>query len=571
MSRLPLLIPICMSLCFTACVKSAGEQAAAIATPPAGGDDLKALVEHYWSERIPLDGVIAPQTLADARSVEQRYLDAIKALPAQRLDPASRLTYDIFKRARERELEGFTYPDELLPLNPFSGPSLRLATAAADTVKHPLASAADYESWIKRLAEHVRWLNQAAANLRDGARRGFLEPRAITERAVAQFARLGEDSSSNVFYVPVRAMPPTLREPDRTRLSTSLNSMVAHDLLPAFRALHDYLERDYLPQARATVSMAELPLGQSWYAYKVRAAGGWPGAGMAIADIHRLGVTETERIHARLQALQPAAAAGTAPGSASGTGNTAARVENYEALATQVHAALDKVVTAQPKSGFEIRVSDYIRPPGAALFYQGRDTTDHSPAVVYVISGHVANQLAPAAFLAEGEPGQHLQVALAQENAGLPRFRRYGEEPAFSEGWALYATSLGEELGVYTDDAAKIDLLRQQLRCDLALVVDTGLHGLGWTRSQAADYLRTQGGLDEDDAQVLIDAFTVRPAAGLACKLGELRLQALRSRAREVMGARFDLREFNSAVLSGGAMPMDILEARMKTWSGSAP
>jgi uncharacterized protein (DUF885 family) len=162
-------------------------------------------------------------------------------------------------------------------------------------------------------------------------------------------------------------------------------------------------------------------------------------------------------------------------------------------------------------------------------------------------------------------PGEHFQIALQQQQTDLPRFRRFGSDAAFTQGWSLYAVSLGDALGLYTDESAKLDAVAAQLRCAVALVVDTGLHAKGWTRGQAFDYLRAHLGIGDLDAQSLIDSYAASPAEALAC-VGEMMFRTLRTRAQQRLGGRFDLREFHSAILQGGAMPLDILEEKMKGW-----
>jgi uncharacterized protein (DUF885 family) len=176
-----------------------------------------------------------------------------------------------------------------------------------------------------------------------------------------------------------------------------------------------------------------------------------------------------------------------------------------------------------------------------------------------------ANAFSIANFLQRGLPGEHFQIALQQQRTDLPRFRRFGSEPAFTRGWGLYAASLGDTLGLYTDESAKLDAAAVQMRCAVALVVDTSLHAKGWTRSQAFDYVRVHLGIDDLDAQSLIDSYASSPADALAC-MGEMSFRTLRARAQQRLGSRFDLREFHSEILQGGAMPLDILEAKMKSW-----
>jgi len=204
------------------------------------------------------------------------------------------------------------------------------------------------------------------------------------------------------------------------------------------------------------------------------------------------------------------------------------------------------------------------------LYYQRAGSFGWTPAVLYVDTGRAAaRRVSMAGFLQQGLPGHHLQVALQQERTSLPRFRRFGSDAAFTEGWGLYAASLGEALGLYPDESAKSDATAGEMRCAVALVVDTGLHAKGWTRAQALDYLRAHLGLDDLDAQGMIDWYAAKPADALACMAG-LRFRALRTRTQQLLGGRFDVREFHAEILRDGAMPMDLLEAKMKVWADAS-
>jgi uncharacterized protein (DUF885 family) len=174
-----------------------------------------------------------------------------------------------------------------------------------------------------------------------------------------------------------------------------------------------------------------------------------------------------------------------------------------------------------------------------------------------------------AGFLQEALPGRHFQSALQQERTDLPMFRRFGTDPAFDDGWALYAATLGEELGLYRDDEARRGVLLRELGCAAALVVDTGLHAMDWTPARAADYLQQQLALSAADAALMVDRFVALPGDALACTVGELKIQALRSRAQRIQGTRFDIRKFHSEILEDGSMPLDILEAKMNLWLGA--
>jgi uncharacterized protein (DUF885 family) len=515
------------------------------APPPAG--QLNRIVERYWDEVKPAEDVIAPQMLADSLNVERRYLAELLGVSRDTLDAPSRLTYDIFRRWREINIEAFTFPDELLPINPFGGMTQQMAAQATELAQHPEANALEYENWLKRIDAYVRWTQQAAANMREGLRRGYRSPRSVIERMLPILERLGVDESANVFYAPLRSMPESIKDPERTRLTRDLTRAVSERLLPANRVLHDFLQKEYLPRARAGLALSELPLGREWYAFLVKKA---TSTALSPDEINRVGVAEVER-------LGPPLPREAAPVAATGLVNA------YKELEVQVRAALPQVFAEIPKSALEIESSEWLPRPAASLYYQrGAAGAD----ILFVNTGAgPKTALSMAGFLRKGLPGEHFQIALQEEQTDLPRFRRFGSEAAFTEGWGLYAASLGDTLGLYGDESAKLDAVAEERRCAVGLVVDTGLHAKVWTRGQAFDYLHVHLGVDDLDAQSLIDGYAASPAEALAC-VGAMRFRALRALAQQRLSTRFDIREFHSEILQGGAMPLDILEAKMKSW-----
>jgi uncharacterized protein (DUF885 family) len=515
---------------------------AAKAPPPTG--QLDRIVERYWDEH--LDGGIAPQLLADSLNVERRYLGELLGVSRDTLDAPARLTYDIFRRWREMSIEGFTFPDELLPINPFGGMTQQFAAQAAELAQRPAANASEYGGWLRRIDDYVRWTQQATANMREGMRRGYTSPRTVIERMLPILERLGVDDSANVFYGPLRSLPEGIKDPERARIAADLTRAVSEKLLPANRALHDFLQREYLPRARTSVALSELPLGREWYAFLVKKK---TSTALSPDEINRIGAAEAERL-------------GTAPPREAAPVAASGLVNAYKELEVQVQATLSQAFAETPQSDLEIQSADWLPRPAVALYYQGRLP---GVGILLVNTGRGAKPLSIPGFLQEGLPGEHFQTALQQEQADLPRFRRFGSEAAFTEGWGLYAASLGDALGLYGDESAKLDAAARERRCAVDLVVDTGLHAKGWTRAQAFDYLRAHLGVDDLDAQSLIDGYAASPAGALAC-LGAMRFRALRAQAQQRFGDRFDLREFHSAILQGGAMPLDILEAKMKGW-----
>jgi uncharacterized protein (DUF885 family) len=519
-------------------------------------DNLRRIVDRYWDEHVVPGNPLSPQFMADTLALERRFLADVLAIPRANLDADAGLNYDIFKRQRELDIEDLTYPTELVPVNPFDGMPQLFARAAADTEQHPLKTAKDYENWLLRIDDYVGWSRQAIANMREGMRRGYTSPRVLMDRVLPLLQGFGEDTSANVFYVPLRTMPEIIKEPERTRLTLSVTGAVKNKLLPAYRELHDFIQSEYLPRARVSVALSALPLGPSWYAARIKRA---TGSRLTPNEIHGIGTAEVERIRARMLA-QPAGAPPLPK---------AELLNAYQELKVQTLAAMPTLFSAAPGADFEIRAFGRLGGAGTLLAYQPAAPDEGTPAVLYVNPEPGAARPANvqiAGFLQEAIPGRHYQSALQQERVDLPKFRRFGSEPAFVDGWALYAASLGEELRLYRDDEAKRGALAGQLQCAVALVVDTGLHAKEWTRAQAAGYLRAQLGVGPADADLMTDRFVALPGDALACKMGELKFQALLAQAQKALGARFDIREFHSEILKDGAMPLDILEAKMKRW-----
>jgi uncharacterized protein (DUF885 family) len=535
--------------------KPAPPEAAAPAVPH---ERLNRMVDRYWDERASRGDALSPQQMADSLALERRYLAEVLAVPRAGLDADWRLTYDIFKRQRELDIEGFTYPAELMPVNPFDGPWLQLARSAADTAQHPFRDARDCEHWLRQIDGFAVWSRQAIANMREGMRRGYTSPRSSVQRTLPLLKLLGEDSAANVFYLPARTLPQACS-------TQNFAGAVKDKLLPAYRELHDFIQSEYLPRARESLALSVLPLGPSWYAFLVKRA---TDTVLPPKEIHAVGLAEMDRLQARLSSLPPAAPAAGAP-----LKGAAELVEGYQLLETQILAAMPSLFAAVPPAEFEVRAADPFIDAAAPLVYRPA-APGGGPAVLYVNAAPIGVRRAGVdtpSFMQEAIPGRHYQSSLQQSQADMPRFRRFGADPAFVDGWALYAASLGEELGVTREDEARRGVLLGQLRCTAALVVDTGLHAMDWTREQAADYLHAQLATDAADANLMIDRFAALPGDALACKMGELKIRALRNRAQTVLGTRFNTPEFHSQILKDGAMPLDLLEAKIKLWMEARP
>ncbi len=574
--------------------------------PPAGGtpaaaasrSNVNRIVDNYWDAYLELNpmratetgdhrfddrigNVLAIEHLADSLALEHRALADLSAVPVGSLDVEARLTYDLFKHDRELAIEGFTYPFELMPVNPFDSLPQRFALWGSGGGAQPFASARDYERWLSRIDDFRRWTVQAIANMRDGLRRGYTLPRNVVERTLPQLKLLGEDTPSNVFYLPLHAMPSAIPEPARAELARRFADAVKATLLPSYRELHAFLQTEYLPRARAGISLAELPLGDAWYAYLVRRSTTFA---TTPAEVHTQGLAQVDVLHARIESLLAEAAfAGNLPGflaSLRDSGHAAFAggedlLAAYRDLQAHANDAARALFVLPDDPAYEVRAVPHgCEAALPAVFYQAAAPNGAQPAIFYVDTADPA-ATPPYALQAQslnvGVPGHHLQQTIQRTREASPRFRRFAVYPGFTEGWGAYAATLGPELGLATDPAARLGTLMAEMHDAVGLVIDTGLHAKGWTRKQALEYAQAHLPVDADQASVMVDRIAALPGAALAAGVGSLKIQSMRLRAQQQQGAGFDLRAFHTAVLAAGAMPLDMLESRLTSWMQTPP
>ena len=574
---------LALSACNHAAPPPPAAQVPLVMTDPR--EHLNRIVERYWDNYVALNPSAATavgdhrfnahlenaaslQYLADSLALERGALAALASLPADKLDAAQRLNYEIFKAEREAAIRDYVFPEELLPVNHVAGMPQRFAQMGSGAGIHPFASAQDYDDWLSRIDDFVRWNHSAIANMREGIRRGYVLPRVIVQRMLPQLSALSQDRAENPFYGPLRAFPNNIDAADRARLTTRLNAAVKTRILPAYRELHDFLRNEYTPVARSSAGLLALPMGEAWYVERARRA---TTTAMTPAQLHALGLSEVERLRGRLLGAMSQVGFG---------GNlnaffvflshdprfyfpaADALLNAYRDLKPRAAAASAALFAAAPAADFDIRtVPEFRRAAAPAAAYQ--------TAILYVNTFDPAsrpNFAVPFLFLQEAIPGRHFQHSIQLERRDLPHFRRFGDVAAFQEGWSVYASGLGDELGLYTDPYMPIGALIDELRRALRVVVDTGIHAKGWTRQQAIDYLATQFPAGDGDAVAEVERCMALPGAGLAATVGALKFREIRGKAQAVLGSRFDVRAFHSELIHDGAMPLDLLESKMNRW-----
>jgi uncharacterized protein (DUF885 family) len=536
------------------------------------------LGDHRFDDRMAID--ISDEYRARVAEMCRRYLGRLAAIAPAQLDPEDRLSHELLRRTLSDRLEGLAFPEHLLALTHISGQPVDFPVMGAGAGVHPFETTADFGHFLRRVDDFVTWMDTAIGNLRRGVAAGVVHPRLVVERLLPQLdAMIVDDPGKSVFLEPLRHAPASVSATDRARLEAAYRAAIRDKIVPAYRRLRTYLAAEYLPHTRSTVAFESLPNGKAWYAYRVRAS---TTTSRTPDEIFALGEAEVARLDKEMRAVCAAAGwkgdvAGFARAQAEAPGGLKTRdgfVAAYNDLRGKVTAALPSMFGHLPHAGFEIRAIEPFREDSAPSQYQQPSPDGKRPGIFFVNAANITAgkpmRVSETLFLHETVPGHHLQLALQYENGEVPHFRRLLDYTAYVEGWALYAESLGQRLGVFRDPAQQIDHLGAEMLRAVRLVVDTGLHHRGWTREQAVKYFVDHVvSTTEDvkaDAVREVDRYIAWPGQALAYKTGQLKLVELRERASKALGARFDVRAFHDEILREGPLPLDLLEARIDAW-----
>lgn len=501
-------------------------------------------------------------------------LKVIESIDRTKLSDADKLNFDLFKRNHEEAIEGTRFKGEFLQITQLNGihqDAARLFQIA------PHAKLKDYEDMIGRLKTFPRVIDETIALLLQGLETGITPPK-ITLRDVPDQvkAQLIADPEKNPMLEAFREFPTEISAKDRERLKKEAATALSKNVLPAFKKLHEFLLKQYVPGARDTIGMSELPDGKAWYEYSARVS---TTTKLSPKEIHELGLSEVKRIRAEMDKV--ILQTGFKGNFAEFTKflrsdprfyytSTNDLLTGYRDICKRVDPELAKLFGKLPRLTYGVLpVPSYSEKSQTTAYYQPGSPKAGRPG--YFFANTYAIETRPkwemeALTLHESVPGHHLQIALAQEMEDVPEFRKHGGYTAFVEGWGLYSEGLGEEMGFYRDPYSKFGELTYEMWRAIRLVVDTGIHSMGWTREQAIEFFKSNASKNEHDIIVEVDRYIVWPGQALAYKIGQLKFRELREYATEQLGEKFDVRTFHDQVLGNGVLPMDVLEKRIKTW-----
>ncbi|QNH17429.1 hypothetical protein HEP74_02580 [Xanthomonas sp. SS] len=521
-----------------------------------------------WSDYSPAALQAEQQATAD-------FLKRFEAIDGKALSAQDQLSLQMMLRQLRDRLEAIALKNDEMPLEPVGGIQLTLPGYAQ---AFPFASVKDYEDYIKRLQAIPALLDQVVALSRAGAKDGLVQPKYLLERIPEQVRAIAAPAGADSpFALPLKTFPDAVPAAERARLREAMLAAIDQQVRPAYAKLADFVADEYAPQGRAQEGLWSLPDGERRYRYAIHTQ---TTTDKSPEQIHQIGLAEVARIEGEMSAI--AKQLGYADLAALRKAVARDRkffassreqiLQRYRDDIAQMQPQLPKLFGKLPKTPLEVRAMAEFRSTAPGAEYWQSDAQGSKPALVMVNTSDYAQRTLvniEATAYHEGVPGHHLQISLAQ-SLPLPPFRQQSSYNAYVEGWALYAERLGKDVGFYQDPYSDYGRLAGELLRANRLVLDTGVHYKRWTRQQMIDFFHAHPSDDEPSIQAETDRYIVWPGQALGYKLGELDILALREKAKRELGAGFDIRAFHDQILGGGAMPLDLLDARIDAWIAQA-
>ena len=502
-------------------------------------------------------------------------LKQLHRIKREKLNDADALTYDLLDYSLRINIGFEQFPDHLLPVEQMDAMPIVLANFGTGQAEQPLRTIAQYEAYRKRLMLLPGWNDQAISNMREGIRRGIVQPRAIALVTVKPLKDLTVAIDDNPFYAPIKNLPATFTAAEKEKLAHEYTQTVQQQVIPSMNKLADFFEKEYLPASRATDGWSAMPNGAAWYkqwvAYNTT-------TDLDPDQIHEMGLKEVSRIHGELAKLAPQLGYTGDPALMLAWMRTNPRflpfksekeiLDAYRAINEKVKIQLPRLFGRMPKADLDILPEPELTRATASDHYSLPSEDGSRPGIFWAVINDPAeynSSTMASLFLHEGQPGHHFQLSLQQEMP-LPQFRKHALINSYAEGWALYAETLGHEIGLYDDPAMYAGNLRLEMMRAVRLVVDTGIHYKGWTHDRAIKYMMDNTGYSEAQSRNQIERYMVWPAQALSYKLGAMKIQELRERARQKLGNRFSLAAFHDAVLAEGPLPLSVLDNYIDHW-----
>lgn len=534
-----------------------------------------AVGRHEYDDRL---ASMTPADLRRRHEADKAFLAELREVDPQALSDQDRVSYRIFEFQLEDRIRAYELGDYQMPLTSDGGFYIRLSRLPQTMTPRTVE---DYENYIARLRQLPRYFTEQAALMRQGIERGFTLPRVVVESVmVAVESYAIEDPEATVFWPPFEDFPASVPESERSRLRAAGREAIVSGAVPAYGAFRDFMRDEYLPGSRQTLGAVELPRGEDYYQFVIRR---YTSLELTPREIHEIGLREVEQIREEMDGVMREVGfegsfdeflefLRTDPQFYAKTPEELLMRAAW--IAKQMDGKLPSLFGTLPRVPYTVEpVPPELAPRYTAGRYVSPAHGSTQPGIYWVNTHDLDSRPLynlEALTFHEAVPGHHLQGSLAEEQEGLPPFRRFWYLSAFGEGWGLYSEWLGLEAGFYTDPYSNFGRLTYAMWRACRLVIDTGVHAFGWTRQQAIDYLAERTALSLHEVETEVDRYISWPGQALSYKLGELAIRRLRREAEQALGPDFDVREFHDAVLLHGAVPLPVLEEQVAAYVESA-
>ncbi|MFP5237927.1 MAG: DUF885 domain-containing protein [Acidobacteriota bacterium] len=504
---------------------------------------------------------------------EQNLLMKLAQISPAGFTESENMSREMLMRQFADDMEGSEFKEWEMPVNQMDGiyatyPQL-VAQLSFTTVK-------DYDDWIARLHKIPKAFDQVTQNMELGMEDHRVPPKYLLEKVLEQVQTLaGQKPEESPLALPLKNFPASIPAPEQTRIRTEMLAAISKEDLPAYQRFARFMQVAYVPAGRSEPGISALPDGARYYAYLIRRT---TTTDLTADQIHQIGLEEVRKDEAEMLAIaQKLGFKDLASFRASLKNNPKLKatspeqlLDTYRGYLKPMQAKLPQLFGKLPKAPFEVLpVPAYLEKTSAPAYYEPGTPDGSRPGRLFIDTYNATDRnlyQVEAIAYHEGLPGHHLQVSIAQELTGIPAFRKFGSYTAYQEGWGVYAERLGKDVGFYQDPYSDYGRLESDIWRAIRLVVDTGVHSEHWSRQQMVDYFHQHSNVDETSVQAEVDRYIAWPSQALAYKIGQLKILQLRDRAKQQLGAKFDIRAFHDEVLDAGAMPLDMLETRINSW-----
>jgi len=522
---------------------------------------------------------INQQTLAQSLAFEEKYLAKIKAIDATALSGQDWLSYQIFLRDREIAIKGAQFPGHLIPIHQMGGAHSYFASLGSGESAQPFNTPVDYRNFISRAKGFAIYMDSAIEAMQEGIEKSIVLPKPLIEKVLPQLqVHMLEDVTQSVFYGPLNTLKnnQNITDADKKQITTDYIDSIKTVIIPAYNRVYKFMSEEYLPNGRDTFGLADLSNGKAWYEYRIETNTTLP---LSAEDIHAYGQQEVARILAEMTKVKEEVGfEGDLPDFFEFLRtdeqfffkSEQALIDAYTQVKEKIDSRVPMLFEVFPKADYEVRAVEAFRAASSAgASYQSPAPDGSRPGIFYINAYNLKAQpkyLMETLSIHEAAPGHHFQIAIQQEVESLPDFRKFGGYTVFAEGWALYAESLGKEMGLFTDPYMWYGRLSDEQLRAMRLVVDTGLHAFGWSREKAIDFMTDNSSLALTDIEAEVERYIAIGGQAVSYKVGQRHIRMLRNKAQDALGEQFDVKKFHTQILIDGALPMPILEAKIDRW-----